>query len=33
MDIDVSKMLQGKETVKEAGKWILEEVISVASVR
>ena len=31
MDIDVSKILQGKETVKEAGKRIFEEVISVAS--
>jgi len=31
MDIDVSKMLQGKETVTEAGKRIFEEVISVAS--
>jgi altronate dehydratase large subunit len=31
MDIDVSKILQGKETVTEAGKRIFEEVISVAS--
>jgi altronate dehydratase large subunit len=31
MDIDLSKMLQGKETVTEAGNRILEEVISVAS--
>ena len=31
MDIDVSKILQGKETVKEAGKRIFEEVVSVAS--
>ena len=31
MDIDVSKILQGKETVMEAGKRIFEEVISVAS--
>jgi altronate dehydratase large subunit len=31
MDIDVSKIPQGKETVKEAGKRIFEEVISVAS--
>ena len=31
MDIDVSKILQGKETVKEAGKRIFEEVLSVAS--
>jgi len=31
MDIDVSKILQGEETVKEAGKRIFKEVISVAS--
>jgi altronate dehydratase large subunit len=31
MDIDVSKILQGKETVGMAGKRIFEEVISVAS--
>jgi altronate dehydratase large subunit len=31
MDIDVSKILQGKETVGTAGKRIFEEVISVAS--
>ncbi len=31
MDIDVSKILQGKETVPEAGKRIFEEVILVAS--
>ena len=31
MDIDVSKILQGKETVMEAGKRVFEEVISVAS--
>jgi altronate dehydratase large subunit len=31
MDIDVSEMLQGKETVTEAGNRIFEEVISVAS--
>lgn len=31
MDIDVSKILQGKEMVTEAGKRIFEEVISVAS--
>ena len=31
MDIDVSKILQGKEKVTEAGKRIFEEVISVAS--
>ena len=31
MDIDVSKILQGKETVSSAGKRIFEEVISVAS--
>jgi altronate dehydratase large subunit len=31
MDIDVSKILQGKETVGSAGKRIFEEVISVAS--
>ncbi|MGA2467399.1 MAG: UxaA family hydrolase [Thermodesulfobacteriota bacterium] len=31
MDIDVSKILQGKEIVTEAGKRIFEEVISVAS--
>jgi altronate dehydratase large subunit len=31
MDIDVSKVLQGKETVIEAGKRIFEEAISVAS--
>jgi altronate dehydratase large subunit len=31
MDIDVSKVLQGKETLIEAGKRIFEEVISVAS--
>jgi altronate dehydratase large subunit len=31
MDIDVSKVLQGKETVTEAGKRIFGEVISVAS--
>jgi altronate dehydratase large subunit len=30
-DIDVSKILQGKETVKSAGERIFEEVISVAS--
>jgi altronate dehydratase large subunit len=31
MDIDVSKILQGKDTVGSAGKRIFEEVISVAS--
>jgi len=31
IDIDVDKVLQGKETVTEAGKRIFEEVISVAS--
>ena len=31
MDMDVSKILQGKERVTEAGKRIFEEVISVAS--
>jgi altronate dehydratase large subunit len=31
MDMDVSKVLQGKETVVEAGERIFEEVISVAS--
>jgi altronate dehydratase large subunit len=31
MDMDVSKILQGKETVRSAGKRIFEEVISVAS--
>jgi altronate dehydratase large subunit len=31
MDIDVSEVLRGKETVTEAGKRIFEEVISVAS--
>jgi altronate dehydratase large subunit len=30
-DIDVSKILEGKETVKAAGERIFEEVISVAS--
>jgi len=31
MDIDVSRILQGKETVSSAGKRIFEEVISVVS--
>jgi altronate dehydratase large subunit len=31
MDIDVSKVLQGKETVTEAGKRVFEEIITVAS--
>jgi altronate dehydratase large subunit len=31
MDIDVSRILQGKETISSAGKRIFEEVISVAS--
>jgi altronate dehydratase large subunit len=31
MDIDVSKIIQGKETVRSAGKRIFEEIISVAS--
>jgi altronate dehydratase large subunit len=31
MDMDVSKILQGKETVRSAGKRIFEEIISVAS--
>jgi len=31
MDIDVSRILQGKETVSSAGKRVFEEVISVAS--
>jgi altronate dehydratase large subunit len=31
MDIDVSNILQGRETVNSAGKRIFEEVISVAS--
>lgn len=31
IDVDVSRILQGKETLKEAGKRIFEEVISVAS--
>jgi len=33
MDIDMSRILQGKETVTEAGRRIIEEVISVASGR
>ena len=31
MDIDVSKIIEGKETVQSAGKRIFEEIISVAS--
>ncbi len=31
IDIDVSSVLQGKETVKEAGKRIFDEIIAVAS--
>jgi len=31
LDLDVSKILQGKEKVSSAGKRIFEEVISVAS--
>ncbi len=31
MDLDVSQIIKGKETVKEAGKRIFEEVIAVAS--
>jgi altronate dehydratase large subunit len=31
MDIDVSSILQGRETVNSAGKRIFEEIISVAS--
>jgi len=31
VDIDVSKILQGKETIPEAGKRIFGEMISVAS--
>jgi altronate dehydratase large subunit len=31
MDIDVSKIIEGKETVQSAGKRIVEEIISVAS--
>jgi len=31
MDMDVSRVLQGKESVGSAGKRIFEEVISVAS--
>ncbi len=31
MDIDVSRILEGKEKVSSAGKRILEQVISVAS--
>jgi altronate dehydratase large subunit len=31
MDIDVSKIIEGKETVQSAGERILEEIISVAS--
>ncbi len=31
MDIDVSRVLQGKETVRSAGKRVFKEVISVAS--
>jgi altronate dehydratase large subunit len=31
MDIDVSRIIQGKETVKSAGERIFEELISVAS--
>jgi altronate dehydratase large subunit len=31
MDIDVSRILEGKEKVNSAGKRIFEEVISVAS--
>jgi altronate dehydratase large subunit len=31
LDLDVSKILQGKEKVNSAGKRIFEEVISVAS--
>jgi altronate dehydratase large subunit len=30
-DMDVSRVVQGKETVKSAGRRILDEVISVAS--
>ena len=31
LDIDVSKILQGKKTIPETGKRIFEETISVAS--
>lgn len=31
IDIDVSRIIQGRETVTEAGKRILEEIVSVAS--
>ncbi len=31
MDIDGTRILRGKETVKSGGKLIFEEVISVAS--
>jgi len=31
MDVDVSKIIEGKETVQSAGKRIFEEIISVAS--
>jgi len=31
IDIDVSAVVQGKETVKEAGKRIFDEIIAVAS--
>jgi altronate dehydratase large subunit len=31
MDVDVSKILQGKETVRSSGERIFQEVLSVAS--
>jgi altronate dehydratase large subunit len=31
MDMDVSKIVRGKETVRAAGKRIFEEIIAVAS--
>jgi altronate dehydratase large subunit len=31
IDLDVSQIIKGKETVKEAGKRVFEEVIAVAS--
>jgi altronate dehydratase large subunit len=30
MDIDVSKILQGKETIRSAGKRIFEEMLTIA---
>jgi len=31
IDLCVSQIVQGKETVKEAGKWVFDEVVAVAS--